>query len=317
MRRLGARRVPGFASAILIRVSGLNSIIRQAIADTWGIPRPKVVPHHLGMNSGTWMVSHGEHRWIAKSVPAARHRRFVGGLECAAIVDDAGIPAGRPEPTSDGRPWASVEGQTLALLRFVAGDPLTGTAGGEQELIGSTLARAHRALRDARVADAETFHWLDADASHLDVEPWARSAVRDAIIGYDALPPNSLAWGLLHSDPAPEAFLFDRRGDRCGLIDWDFGLRGPLMYDVASAVMYVGGPSRASALLDGYLGEGVMHATEVERSLATMLRLRWAVQADYFSRRIAADDLTGIAGPAENRRGLDDARRALMASRED
>ena len=42
-----------------------------------------------------------------------------------------------------------------------------------------------------------------------------------------------------------------------------------------------------------------------------MLRFRFAVQADYFARRIAANDLTGIDGPAGNERGLADAWRLL------
>jgi hypothetical protein len=41
------------------------------------------------------------------------------------------------------------------------------------------------------------------------------------------------------------------------------------------------------------------------------LRFRRAVQADYFARRIAEHDLTGITGPADNEKGLDDARRWL------
>jgi homoserine kinase type II len=41
--------------------------------------------------------------------------------------------------------------------------------------------------------------------------------------------------------------------------------------------------------------------------------MRWAVQADYFARRIATNDLTGIAGPHENTSGLADARRGLGA----
>jgi hypothetical protein len=52
-------------------------------------------------------------------------------------------------------------------------------------------------------------------------------------------------------------------------------------------------------------------AAEVDRALPTMLRFRWAVQADYFARRIANHDLTGITGPADNEKGLEDARRWL------
>jgi homoserine kinase type II len=42
-----------------------------------------------------------------------------------------------------------------------------------------------------------------------------------------------------------------------------------------------------------------------------MLRFRWAVQADYFARRLVEGDLTGIADAAANERGLEDARRGL------
>jgi hypothetical protein len=42
------------------------------------------------------------------------------------------------------------------------------------------------------------------------------------------------------------------------------------------------------------------------------LRFRWAVQADYFARRITVNDLTGIAGPHENEKGLEDASRSLL-----
>lgn len=43
-----------------------------------------------------------------------------------------------------------------------------------------------------------------------------------------------------------------------------------------------------------------------------MLRLRWAVQADYFARRIGARDLTGITDQAENEKGLEHARQSLV-----
>jgi homoserine kinase type II len=42
-----------------------------------------------------------------------------------------------------------------------------------------------------------------------------------------------------------------------------------------------------------------------------MLRFRWAVQADYFARRVTGGDLTGVTGPADNERGLADAQRHL------
>ena len=88
-------------------------------------------------------------------------------------------------------------------------------------------------------------------------------------------------------------------------------MTGPLLYDLASAVMYVGGPGRADALVEAYLDQGIVARTEVERGLPVMSRFRWAVQADYFARRIASGDLTGIASAAGNEVGLSDARRWL------
>jgi len=49
----------------------------------------------------------------------------------------------------------------------------------------------------------------------------------------------------------------------------------------------------------------------VEHGLPTMLRFRWAAQADYFARRLTAGDLTGITSSADNEKGLADARQWL------
>ena len=87
---------------------------------------------------------------------------------------------------------------------------------------------------------------------------------------------------------------------------------GPLLYDLASAVMYVGGIDRGRELVEAYLGEAVLIRTEVARGLAPMLTFRWAVQADYFARRIDRNDLTGISSTQGNEKGLEDARRHLL-----
>ena len=113
------------------------------------------------------------------------------------------------------------------------------------------------------------------------------------------------------ADPAPEAFRLDSATGRCGVIDWSYLLHGPLLYDLASAVMYVGGPAHAAELVTAYLRHGPLDRAEVAHGLDVMLRFRWAVQANYFAWRIARNDLTGISGPEENEKGLEDARVAL------
>jgi hypothetical protein len=151
-----------------------------------------------------------------------------------------------------------------------------------RSLIGETLARVHRSLQGSSVAEAARFHWVRPEAEHLGIRPW----VRPAVAALDTRS-ESLTWGLLHT------------------------LEGPLLYDLAPAVLYVGGPEHAESLVEAYLRHAVVPAVEVERSLLVMLRFRWAVQADYFAGRIVSDDLTGISGPADNENGLEDARRWL------
>ena len=281
--------------------------LRERLADSWDLAHPAIKVHNGGMNSATWFITAGR-RWVAKAVPPASRRAFTAGLTIATALERAGIPAGAPMPTRHGDIVVDVDGIPLALLNWVPGDELTGPAPDDQQLLGVTLARVHRALLDVSVPDAERFHWLDPQSGHLGVRPWVRDTIAAAVAAYDQLGPHTLSWGLLHTDPAPEAFRHDRVPGVCGVIDWSTAMVGPLLYDLASAVMYAGGPEHAGALIEPYLAQGVIPRAEAERALGVMLRFRWAVQADYFARRIAAGDLTGIDSAAENEKGLADAR---------
>jgi homoserine kinase type II len=208
--------------------------------------------------------------------------------------------------TKDGDLVADVDGLPLALLEWVPGDALTA---GDQRLIGTTLARVHNGLSGASVDGMTQFHWVDPDADYLDVRPWIRGAIAEAVDELDDVGPR----GLLHTDPAPEAFRLDPEHGQCGLIDWSVAVHGPLLYDVASAAMYLGGASRATAMLDAYLEQTtLLSPADIERGVPSMARFRWAVQADYFARRIATGDLTGISSNAENEKGLEDARLRLI-----
>jgi Ser/Thr protein kinase RdoA (MazF antagonist) len=289
-----------------------TATVGAALAGEWGMTADSLTLNQGGMNSQTWLLRTEGRRYVAKAVPSERAASFEAGLAIAEIVDAAGIPAGAAVATRNGHRSVRANGSVLALLRFVDGAELTGESVEERRLIGSTLGGAHQALAGREVAEAGRFHWIEPRAAHLGVRPWIRPAVEAAVAAYDAIPPESLTWGLLHTDPAPEAFRLDPTTGTCGLIDWDLGVVGPLLYDLASAEMYVGGPQRSSPLLDAYLATGALRAEEVDRALRPMGRMRWAVQADYFAMRIATDDLTGIDEQGENEKGLEDARRALI-----
>ena len=78
-------------------------------------------------------------------------------------------------------------------------------------------------------------------------------------------------------------------------------MRGPLLYDVTSAFMYLGGDGQT--FLAAYWEAGTIPDAELRAALPVLLRFRFAVQADYFAKRIVTGDLTGIADAAENERG--------------
>jgi Ser/Thr protein kinase RdoA (MazF antagonist) len=285
---------------------------RRCLAEEWGLPRAALTRLDGGMGSRTWIVDDAGRRWVLKAVAPGLGEQLAGGLAVARRLDAAGVPAGAPEPTGSGELTCTLSGCRLGLLAWVPGDPLTGQDEGQRRLIGATLSQVHQALSGLAVPATQRFHWVDPAAPHLSLRPWLRPAVAAAVADLEHQGPRTWTAGLLHADPAPGAFRLDPATGRCGIIDWSTALHGPLLYDLASAVMYLGGPDRAAEMTGAYLASGALSRAEAEDGLAPMLRFRWAVQADYFARRVTANDLTGIAGPQENEKGLEDARRALL-----
>src|SRR5207248_7525974 len=107
----------------------------------------------------------------------------------------------------------------------------------DQAPIGDLLGRVHSV---AAVASGETADWLRflmPFEEWLDFEPWIRPAVEGAVTAAISL--GQLSWAWLHGDPAAEAFRRQADGG-VALIDWGSAMRGPILYDVASAVMYNG-----------------------------------------------------------------------------
>jgi hypothetical protein len=95
-----------------------------------------------------------------------------------------------------------------------------------------------------------------------------------------------------HLVPIPFEGLLDPATGRAGLLDCGAGGTGPLIYDVAAAVVYAGGMDRAAQLLDGYLAAGPVGREELTAALPVTLRFRWAVQADRWARD---DDRAALA----------------------
>ncbi len=272
----------------------------------WGQRVRSVEPTDAGMNSATAVVELDTGRFVAKWVPATQAAALASGSAVARRVARSGVSTGEPLLTDRGQVTVPAPPGALALLHLVPGRPLTDAAV-DQVSMALTLARVHAVGPATRQAPYQ------ADLLELvhDVEDWVRPAVAAALDEQAGLPP--LTWGTVHGDPVPDAFRHDAATDRTGLVDWTGAGPGPVLYDVASAVMYLGGPARAGAFLATYREHGPAPAAELDEHLAAFHRLRGAVQAAYFSMRIAGADLTGIASQQENWKGLRDAGRMLAA----
>jgi homoserine kinase type II len=271
--------------------------------------------HGHGLNSMTWMVTADTGVWIVKAVPATDAAQFNAGLAAAAHLEAAGLRAGAPRITRTGDLSMAMADAQVAVLPLIPGRAIDPTNPSEQQLWGATLGRAHCILRRAvRPAGVMDWHWVDVMAVHLDVQPWVRPGVREAVAEVSAVQQRMpLTTGLLHADPGPTSFLIDASG-RVAIIDWGAVTWGPLLYDVASPRICLQDDAGFSKFLGGYLSTSLLPAEELT-ALPTFVRFRWAVQADYFARRIWTRDSTGLADLADNEKGLAEACRHLLGSR--
>ncbi len=266
----------------------LAAALTPILAQRWGIADARVEPLGGGMNSATATVSTDHRVYVAKWVPSRDADGMARGCAVAAELAAGGMSTGAPLPTRDGALTVPLAEGAVCLGEWAPGDPLTGDDG-DQPLIGHTLSRTHLLTRTGPAADRFS-SWLEVERDSLGIEAWLRPAY-DVVMGeYAALPP--LTWATLHIDPSPEAFRFDAATGTTSLIDWTGAEPGPVLYDVASAVMYLGGPEHARSFVDAYRSNEVIGDDEWTH-LDALRRGRWLVQAAYFAERLATDDLTG------------------------
>ncbi len=282
----------------------------EILAGYWGMEGAHVRPLGGGMNSETWLVEHQGSTYVAKSVSPDAIADLIAGGEVATALAEAGFLTGRPVPTRDGT--IVLAEPALALLEHVAGRELEGETDEEQTWIASTLAGVHAASNPDIGPSVSTFarDWLSPQMPGVRRDhPWLTAAIEAVRNETDLL---TVTWSVLHTDPLPGAFIHDDTTGVTGLIDWAGARRGPVLYDVASAVMYLGGPDQASTFLSEYQSLGPLAADEMQH-LDAFRRFREAVQGAYFAERLAMNDLTGGIDEAENEKGLNDARRRLGA----
>ncbi len=305
--------------------------IARVVETSWAQSVLHFEPLTEGMNSETWLVVTDGGRFVLKSVDQI-DLGFVRGLELAALLDHQGVTTGAPVSTLDGHLFQHIDNRSVALLRYVDGEPLKVAEPRSASVIGPMLARVHEAGATETGVFETWLRVLPLWGDYMDLVPWIRPAAEEALRDIDASAvASSLTWAGLHGDPSPGDFLV--RGGDTALIDWGATMHGPALYDVASAAWFLGcsigdaSPeslrhsldrahvglevSRAEALVVAYLTRRPSMTDEVCDGFALFLWLRWCVQAGYFAWRCANDVRTGIPKQDFNETGLLDARHAL------
>jgi homoserine kinase type II len=251
--------------------------VRTALRTSWQVQPGECVP----LAERMWRVVVGPSVYLATHLPDGQRAQFEAGLRAAEQLEAAGIGAGEPVRAADGAFTVGVGGGVLALMRWVPGRPLRADDPIDQQWWGDSLATVHRVLRRYTHPALGKFYSVRPEARHLDVAAWLRPAVQAALTAVKKLcVTDQLTYGVLHGEPAADRFRLDPDTGRVGLVGWGRAGSGPLVYDMAAAVLFAGGPDTAGDLVDGYVSAGTVSREECDAALPTMLRYRSAVLAD-------------------------------------
>jgi Ser/Thr protein kinase RdoA (MazF antagonist) len=290
---------PGFRTRAALTLAIIGAVVHAdhvhtAVRTSWDRSPTNWRPLG-GPDASAWLVDLDDGHAVVKVVAVTARRQFEAGLAAAEWLAGAGMATGAPVRAANGALSVTAGPVAVALLHYVPGRPLDGANAVDQQWWGDALGAAHRALTGFTHAALTRLRRVRPDAPHLAVEAWVRPAVAEAVDGVARLSvTDQLSYGVLHGDPAPKSFRLDVDTGRTGLLEWGAAATGPLVYDVASAVMYAGGPDEAAELVDGYLSAGPVPRDELDTALHPMLRFRYAVQADHFARLIWAGDQAAI-----------------------
>jgi Ser/Thr protein kinase RdoA (MazF antagonist) len=263
-----------------------EDLLRSTLRDQWHLTPREITPLPEELLSRSWELAAGPDRYVCRLAEPGARQAVEAGLIAAEHLRLRDLAVGEPVRTLGGGLTAETPAGALALLRRVPGRPLEARDPVDQQWWGDRLGAVHTALQGFHHPGLRPWQPLDPNAPHLTAEPWLRGAVADALGAATRLSvTDRLTYGVLHGDPAPASFVVDPGTGRAGLLDCGASGVGPLVYDVAAAVGYAGGPAHAAELVDGYLAAGPVRRDELEAALPVLLRLRWAVRADRAARK--------------------------------
>ncbi|MDR7278231.1 phosphotransferase [Catenuloplanes atrovinosus] len=234
-----------------------------------------------GVHASRWELTAAGRRYTATLVPAAARAALEAGLAALDRLGASGIAAGAAERTLQGGLHTETGTGLLALCRRAEGRPLDPADPVDARWWGAVLGTAHRALDEffhpGLQANA-SWHGLDPDAPHLSAE--TRDAVARAVAAVTRLcVTDRLTYGVLHRDPWAPLFLIDPATGRTGLLGWGPAGTGPLVYDLAAAVLAADGAEAEAELVDAYARAGPVPRDEIEAALPVLIELRRAALA--------------------------------------
>jgi len=284
----------------------------------WHLPEPLVLQHLPdGFTSEIWKVEAGSERFIAKYAEQSQEA-FEGGLYAAELAEQYGITSAAPLRTKEGALSTLVEGppgehRPLALLRFVAGEPLRLGELGACTIYGRLLGRTHRIFLNAGF-EKVTFNLYDfvqSEETYVAAQPGLAALIRQTVAAARAYETRcKVTTGVIWADRVE--ILYEQETGRVGIIDWGAIERGPLLFDIALSVLWLfpEGTGMHEAFLQGYLAEAPISVSELD-GLIYYKALVWARQAKYFAYRVAAHVTRGSSDPNSNELSLTEARQEL------
>jgi homoserine kinase type II len=165
-----------------------------------------------------------------------------------AHLASAGVSTPAPLPGRDGAAVRVLAGKPAAVFPWVAGDMLclASVTPAAARVLGAALARVHLAgpapppappLGEGRFGADELVARCDAMTKSKDAEARAQSEpLRDAVIRIDRRRRTDLPSGLVHGDLFRDNVLW-HDGAIAALLDFESAHKGPLVYDLAVAIL--------------------------------------------------------------------------------
>jgi homoserine kinase type II len=262
--------------------------VHTALRRSWQCNPGPCIP----LGRGAWRVEINHGLFVLKWVASRRRSGFEAGLAAADRVDAAGIGAGGPVRSADGALTVTEGDGVVALLRLVPGRPLRPDDPLDQQWWGGTLGSVHRTLRRFTHPALARFDAaaVPPEGPHLTLESWLPAAVRDtAATVRRIMVTDQLTYGVLHGDPDPAHFRLDPATGAVGLVGWTTAGVGPLLADLAAAVLAAGGPAAAADLTEAYLRASCVPSDEAEAVLPVLLCRAAALAAADAAARIYED----------------------------